>query len=56
MKITPNDRYITNSAKALEAVIPTKITLEDIGINLGERWIPESYYSGFATLIFTVQQ
>jgi N12 class adenine-specific DNA methylase len=49
---SPGDRLLSNSIKALQEVIPVKIPLEDIGINFGERWIPESYYSAFASDIF----
>jgi N12 class adenine-specific DNA methylase len=40
------------SLKALENVIPEKVPLEEIGINLGERWIPERYYAQFSKYIF----
>jgi N12 class adenine-specific DNA methylase len=52
LETNPSDRYLANSVKALQMVQPARIILEDIGINLGERWIPEGYYSDFATYVF----
>ncbi|MDR0745165.1 MAG: hypothetical protein LBF17_01565, partial [Mediterranea sp.] len=35
---------VKQSIKALEEAIPKPLPLNEIGINLGERWIPERYY------------
>ncbi|MDR1368819.1 MAG: N-6 DNA methylase [Dysgonamonadaceae bacterium] len=50
----PADRHLLNAVKALQQVVPTKIPLEDIAVGLGERWIPDGYYSAFASSLFNV--
>lgn len=50
-----SNRHLYNSVKALINVVPQKIAFEDIGISLGERWVPDSYFSKFATYRFDGQ-
>lgn len=45
---------IQKTCEALKEVIPEKIPFEEIGLNLGERWIPESIYSEFVANKFDV--
>lgn len=47
-----SNRQLALSIKRLEMVIPTMIPFEDIGISLGERWIPCEIFSEFASSIF----
>jgi N12 class adenine-specific DNA methylase len=46
-----NDQFL-RSITALEAVQPEKIPFELLDFNLGERWIPISYYERFAESLF----
>ena len=46
-----SNRQLLNSIIALEGVIPSKVQFEDIGLQLGERWIPDQYYSEFASQV-----
>jgi len=48
------DLELYDSVNALKNVIPAKIPFHEIGLNLGERWIPQTYYSAFATNLFNV--
>ncbi|MDH6358904.1 SNF2-related protein [Parabacteroides sp. PF5-9] len=48
----PQDAQIFKSVEALRNAVPDKVSLEDIDVNLGERWVPEQYYSAFASHIF----
>jgi N12 class adenine-specific DNA methylase len=48
------DYELMASRNALQKMIPSKIPFHDIGLNLGERWIPTEYYSSFASSIFQV--
>ncbi len=50
-----NDLYLLNSIKALNNILPEKIPFEDIGISLGERWIPTQYYNTFANEVFKAE-
>ncbi|MBW8323702.1 MAG: N-6 DNA methylase [Prolixibacteraceae bacterium] len=43
------NRQLYNAVKSLERVIPSNISFEDIGISLGERWIPDGFFSEFAS-------
>lgn len=36
----------------LQKTLPAQVPFQDIGINLGERWIPAEVYSAFATELF----
>ncbi|MFR9592817.1 MAG: N-6 DNA methylase [Rikenellaceae bacterium] len=45
----PNDERAKESLKALADAQPIKIPFVDLDFNLGERWIPTSVYSEFAT-------
>lgn len=51
---TPGEekKDIMESVEALQQVIPEKIPYEEIGFNLGERWINTDIYSKFATELF----
>jgi N12 class adenine-specific DNA methylase len=40
------------SYDALKSVLPERIPFHEIGINLGERWIPHKFYNDFATELF----
>lgn len=51
---TPN-QALSISAKALREIIPAKIPFEEIGITLGERWMPDNYISMFASDMFQKQ-
>lgn len=48
----PDDYQIKRSHDAIGAVQPEKIVFELLDFNLGERWIPQDYYSRFATAFF----
>ncbi len=49
---TSSSREIQESLQALKNVIPDKIPFENIGINLGERWISDAIYSDFVRILF----
>ena len=46
------DFELKDAVDALKNIIPAKIPFHEIGLNLGERWIPERYYSAFASSLF----
>jgi N12 class adenine-specific DNA methylase len=48
----PDDMRIQKSLEAITRVQPEKIPFELLDFNLGERWIPTSYYNRFATDLF----
>jgi len=48
----PADYNIQAAVNALKNVIPAKIPFHEIGVNLGERWMPEKYFADFASHIF----
>ena len=50
-----SNRALFKSVDALQKAIPEKIQFEDIGISLGERWIPNKIFSSFASEIFEGQ-
>jgi N12 class adenine-specific DNA methylase len=50
----PHDHELKESRDALMSIIPAKIPFHEIGITLGERWIPVDYFSAFASHIFQV--
>lgn len=43
------------SLEALKKVQPEKIPFDLLDFNLGERWIPQKYYNGFATDLFDIR-
>lgn len=45
-------KELEDSIRAMEKIQPKRIPLADIGINLGERWIPERYYTQFSKYLF----
>ena len=48
----PDNLQYKRSAEAIEKVQPERIPFELLDFNLGERWIPNSYYERFATSLF----
>ncbi|MBA3830114.1 MAG: hypothetical protein H0X33_14335 [Taibaiella sp.] len=48
----PDDRQLQKSLEAISKVQPEKIPFELLDFNLGERWIPISYYERFASDLF----
>jgi N12 class adenine-specific DNA methylase len=50
-----DEGQLQRSLEALKAVQPEKIPFELLDFNLGERWIPQKYYNGFATDLFDMQ-
>ncbi len=49
----PQNEWVKNSLKELEKSIPERIPFELLDFNLGERWIPNSIYSEFASSLFS---
>jgi N12 class adenine-specific DNA methylase len=50
--LQPNDIQVQKSLEAIAKVQPEKIPFELLDFNLGERWIPTSYYNRFASGLF----
>ncbi|WP_268225191.1 helicase-related protein [Sinomicrobium oceani] len=48
----PEDKEIIQSLEALEKVQPERIAFDLLDFNLGERWIPESYYQRYSSGLF----
>lgn len=48
----PQDAQLQKSLEAIKKVQPEKIPFEMLDFNLGERWIPLSYYDRFASALF----
>jgi len=48
----PDNLQLLKSLSALQKVQPEKIPFELLDFNLGERWIPESFYNRFASHLF----
>lgn len=48
----PDDVWLQRSLEAITKVQPERIPFALLDFNLGERWIPESYYNRFATSLF----
>ncbi|MFT4152245.1 Eco57I restriction-modification methylase domain-containing protein [Parafilimonas sp.] len=48
----PDNPQYKRSAEAIAKVQPERIPFELLDFNLGERWIPTSYYEQFATHLF----
>src|SRR5690606_1866252 len=51
----PDNAYIAQSHEALTAAQPEKIPFELLDFNLGERWIPVSYYNGYLQSVFELE-
>ena len=51
----PENLQYKRSLEALEKSQPDKIPFELLDFNLGERWIPESYYTDFANHFFEAE-
>lgn len=51
----PGNGQWQRSLAALRKVQPAKVPYELLDFNLGERWIPEDYYSRFATFLFETE-
>ncbi|SDW13968.1 SNF2 family N-terminal domain-containing protein [Hydrobacter penzbergensis] len=50
--VYPDDVQIQKSLEAITKIQPEKIPFELLDFNLGERWIPTSYYNRFASELF----
>ena len=48
----PGDAQLKRSLEAINKVQPEKIPFELLDFNLGERWIPTSFYNRYATRLF----
>ncbi|MFC4872128.1 helicase-related protein [Negadavirga shengliensis] len=51
----PDNLHLQESLKAISDVQPAPIPFELLDFNLGERWIPEEYYTKFASHLFDTQ-
>lgn len=51
-KIYPGNSHLQKSLEAITKVQPEKIPFELLDFNLGERWIPVSFYDRFASELF----
>ncbi len=51
----PDNMQWKRSIEALQKVQPEKVPYELLDFNLGERWIPEEFYSRFATHLFETE-
>jgi len=51
----PEDFQVLRSLDAIRKIQPEKIPFELLDFNLGERWIPDSYYSRFASYLFETE-
>lgn len=51
-EVNPDDLQIARSLAAIRRVQPEKIPFELLDFNLGERWMPVSYYQQFASDLF----
>ena len=47
-----NEQELQRSISALEGVLPTPITYQELDFNFGERWMPKEYFSQFASEFF----
>lgn len=52
VKENPNDVQLQRSLEAVTKIQPERIPFELLDFNLGERWIPISYYERFANELF----
>jgi len=43
---------VKSAIKALDEAIPVPLCMDEIGVNMGERWIPEKYYEQFSKYLF----
>lgn len=50
--LNPGDAQLQRSYEAIGKVQPEKIPFELLDFNLGERWIPNSYYDRYASKLF----
>jgi N12 class adenine-specific DNA methylase len=48
-------RWTATAMKAIEKVIPEPIPYEALDFNLGERWVPCTIYSRFASYLFEIE-
>lgn len=51
----PENVQLQRSLEALKRVQPEKIPFELLDFNLGERWIPQDFYSRFASHLFELK-
>lgn len=54
-KLQADNTHYQRSLEAIEAIQPERIPFDLLDFNLGERWIPESYYSKFANELFEAE-
>lgn len=54
-KLQADNPHYQRSLEAIEAIQPERIPFDLLDFNLGERWIPESYYSKFANELFEAE-
>ena len=52
LELKPEDSTVQSSLAALQQAIPRRIAFEELDFNLGERWIPTTIYSHFASHLF----
>ncbi len=52
VKLQGDNMHYQRSLEAIEAIQPERIPFELLDFNLGERWIPQTYYSSFVTELF----
>jgi len=52
VSVEPDNQLYRKSLEAIRQVQPEKIPFELLDFNLGERWIPVSFYERFATELF----
>lgn len=51
-KLQADNPHYQRSLEAIEAIQPERIPFDLLDFNLGERWIPETYYNEFASELF----
>lgn len=51
-KLQADNTHYQRSLEAIEAIQPERIPFDLLDFNLGERWIPETYYNEFASELF----
>lgn len=51
----PDHEQLLRSLSAIKGVQPEKIPFDLLDFNLGERWIPTTFYNRFATQLFEVE-
>lgn len=54
-ELNPDNEQLLRSRDAIRSAQPDKIPFDLLDFNLGERWIPTSFYDRFATHLFEAQ-